>query len=213
MDQLSPRYRNDAAEGLDPAMREYLDREYFAKLDYINERNPKILVVFASGNAVGKSTLAARIADELRGLRLENDAVKRTILARYPELKMTEKLHQLTWQYTMGLYQRLDQMTTNGLVIRDGIITWYYDRILPIFERQGYKLFVIGYDLSEQKMRELIAARGDTPTTTTERLNSLIVDQQIHLKRFFAHYDASIMLNDETVFDHDQVIAALRAML
>lgn len=209
MANISKYYRNDSSDGLDDELREYLDAEFFSKLDYINEKNPKLLVVFAGGNAVGKSTLSQKINQELHGLRIENDGVKRAILKIRPELAMTEALHQLTWKYTMDVYKRLDQLTANGLVIRDGIITWYYDRILPIFLEGGYQLFIVGYDLSEQKMRELIKSRGDTATSTEERFYDLIQDQQVHLKRFYNHYKADILLNDDTVFDHDSVVAAI----
>lgn len=213
MDKLSPLYRNDAEAGIDPELRDYLDKEFFQKLANIDETNPKVLVVFAGGNAVGKSTLSAKIAEELHGICLENDGVKRAILATKPDLAMTDELHNITWRYTMDLYRRLDTVTHNGLVIRDGIITWYYDRILPIFESRGYKIFIIGYDLSEEKMRQLIAARGDTATSTMERFYQLITDQKIHLKRFFKAYNADIMLDDASVFDHDKVVQALRAVV
>ncbi len=210
MNKLSPLYRNDTDEGIDPELRDYLDGEFFQKLEHIKEVNPKVLVVFAGGNAVGKSTLSAKIAEELHGIRLENDGVKRAVLRLKPELAMTDELHNITWRYTMNLYKRLSSLTNNGLVIRDGIITWYYDRILPIFEAQGYTLFIIGYNLSEEKMRELIAARGDTPTSTAERFYQLIPDQKIHLKRFFNVYTADVMLDDASVFDHEKVLAALK---
>lgn len=213
MDKLSPLYRNDAEAGIDPELRDYLDKEFFQKLANIDETNPKVLVVFAGGNAVGKSTLSAKIAEELHGICLENDGVKRAILAIKPDLAMTDELHNITWRYTMDLYRRLDTVTHNGLVIRDGIITWYYDRILPIFESRGYKIFIIGYDLSEEKMRQFIAARGDTATSTMERFYQLITDQKIHLKRFFKEYNADIMLDDASVFDHDKVVQALRAVV
>ena len=212
-EKLSPKYRDDPSEVIDPEMRDYLDANYFAKLDNIHHHNPKLLVVFAGGNAVGKTTLSKKIESELKGLRLENDGVKRAILSKYPDLAMTDKLHNITWQYTMDLYKRLESLTTNGLVIRDGIITWYYDRILPIFRERGYEIFVVGYDLSEKKMKQLIETRGDTATSTAVRFFELLPDQQIHLKRFFANNMADVMLNDESVFDHDMVIDAIRVKL
>jgi hypothetical protein len=33
------------------------------------------------------------------------------------------------------------------------------------------------------------------------------------MKRFFEHYEADIMLDDETVFDHEAVVAAVRRKL
>lgn len=213
MNKLSPRYRSDPDTGLDADIERYLDDNYFRNLPYIDECNPKVLVVFAGGSGIGKSTLSQKIADEFYGLRLENDGIKRVLLQKYPDLTHGDELHHYTWQYSMSLYRRLKDLSPNGLVIRDGIITWYFDRILPIFERQGYQLFIVGYDVSEAKMRELIHARGDTPTTTEERLYMLIPDQQIHLKRFLAHYTPDIILNDDTVFHHDDVLQALKKKL
>lgn len=210
MNAISPLYRNDPEDGLDQKTKEYLDKHFFHQLPHVDVVNPKVLVVFAGGNAVGKSTLSERLSNELHGLRIENDGIKRTLLQERPELAHTDELHQITWQYTMDLYKRLHTMTTNGLVIRDGIITWYYDRILPIFEQQGYSVFTVGYDLSEARIRELIKNRGDTDTSTEQRFYDLIPDQKIHLKRFFEHYTADIMLTDKTVFDHDSVIVALK---
>ena len=210
MTKLSSHYREDSSDGLDPEIREYLDREYFAKLENVDVAHPKLLVVFAGGNAIGKSTLSRKIASELGGLWLENDGVKRVLLQKYPELAKVDALHHLTWKYTMDLYGRLDTVTKNGLIVRDGIITWYYDRILPIFSRGGYELFVVGYNLSEAKSQELIKQRGDTATTTVERLLKLREDQRIHLERFLTEYDADSMLDDDTVFDHDAVVAAIR---
>lgn len=213
MDKISPSYRNDSEEGLETGMRDYLDEEFFEKLPYVHDNNPKLLVVFAGGNAVGKSTLSEKMSYELHGLRLENDGVKRAILQKYPKLAMTDMLHQMTWQYTMDLYKRLEALSTNGLIIRDGVITWYFDRILPIFQERGYDLFIVGYNLSDAKTRELIKNRGDTATSTEQRFYELMEDQRIHLKRFFEHYTADIMLNDETVFDHDMVVEAVRRRL
>ncbi|HEU0266289.1 MAG TPA: AAA family ATPase [Candidatus Saccharimonadaceae bacterium] len=211
--KLSPHYRDDSVDMLDAETQDYLDREYFQKLPNLDVPHEKLLVVFAGGTGVGKSTLAARLERELQGLRIENDGVKRCLLMRRPELAGTEALHQLTWWYTMDLYRRLGTLTRNGLVIRDGIITWYYDRILPIFFEYGYRLFIIAYQLSDEKSRELIHARGDTPTVTEQHQYELLQDQQIHLQRFLSNYSADITLDDTTVFEHDRVVRALQEVL
>lgn len=211
--KISTYYREDEVEQLPEGMREYLDREFFFKLPYVEQKNPKMLVVFAGGNAVGKSTLARTISQKFKGLRIENDAVKYSILQKYPELAHDDRRHHYTWFYTMDLYRRLDDLSPNGLVIRDGTIAWYYDRILPIFLEKGYKLFVIGYDLSEQKMRELIAARGDTPTTTAARLQEILPDHFVHNARFFKDYTPDIILNDDDLFNNDLVVDALSSKL
>lgn len=154
LDKLSPHYRMDESEGIDPSLNEYLDENYFRKINNVNKTNPKLLVVFSGGNAVGKSTLSKKIGDELDGLVIENDAIKRSIIDMMPDVDRSKQIHNLTWQYTMGLYPRLDSMTENGLIVRDGIIDWYFDRILPLFP--DYELFIVAYDLTREKSIELI---------------------------------------------------------
>lgn len=212
MQPLSPHYRTDDDHGLPESLRTYLDEHYFARLPNRDMPHPKLLVVFSGGNAMGKSTLSRKIGQDLGALVLENDAVKECILAHMPHIER-QQLNTYTWQYTMDLYSRLGELTPNGFIVRDGIIDWYYDRILPIFEKAGYALFVVGFSLSEEKARELIIQRGDTPTTQVDRLLLLREDHQIHTTRFRTQYTPDILLTDETVFNHALVIDRLRAKL
>jgi cytidylate kinase len=209
---LSPNYRHDDDQGLDPDLRTYLDQAYLQQLPHLATVNPKLLVVFSGGNAMGKSTISQKISQQFGGLVIENDAIKRCLLQRYPGLERVP-LSQLTWQYTMDLYRRLPQVTPNGLVVRDGVIDWYFDRILPVFEQAGYALFIIGFDISRPKATELILRRGNTSTTQADRLQVLLDDHAIHNKRFRSLYTPDVMLDDQTIFNQDLVLDALRAKL
>ena len=211
MPKLSPAYREDNYEGLPQDVGQYLDEHFLTNLPNIGVRNPKLLVVFSGGNAVGKSSLSQKIAKELQGVILENDAIKLRIMELIPDIDR-EKLQLLTWQYTMNLYQRCGDIK-NGLIIRDGVIDWYYDRILPIFEKQGYDLFVVGYDLSRDKCIQLINSRGDKPTVSTDRLISQLDDHKIHQKRFRQAYKPDVLLGDDSIFDHDKVVGMIRARM
>ncbi len=205
--------RNISGEAIDPELRGYLDREFFQKLDNINATNPKVLVVFAGGNAVGKSTLSAKIAKELRGLRFNNDDIRRAIVRKFPELARTQRVNQLLWQYSMDMYDRLESMTSNGLIIRDAIITGSYEKILPQFEVRGYGLFVIGYDLSDEKLKQLIIDRGDTDIVTVQNMLNQLEFHKQNRQRFFGEYSADIMLDDESVFEHDEVVHTLQEII
>ena len=205
--------RNISGEAIDPELRGYLDREFFQKLDNINATNPKVLVVFAGGNAVGKSTLSAKIAKELRGLRFNNDDIRRAIVRKFPELARTQRVNQLLWQYSMDMYDRLESMTSNGLIIRDAIITGSYEKILPQFEVRGYGLFVIGYDLSDEKLKQLIIDRGDTDIVTVQNMLNQLEFHKQNRQRFFGEYSADIMLDDGSVFEHDEVVHTLQEII
>jgi len=209
MSKISPSYREDSYEGLPLDVKQYLDEHFLASLPNRQIKNPKLLVVFSGGNAVGKSALSQKIASELHGVVIENDAIKAHLLNFKPDINHDE-LQLLTWQYTMGLYARLGKEIKNGLIVRDGVIDWYYDRILPLFEEQGYELFIIGYDLSEQKNIELIQSRGDKQTVSSSRLIAQLNDHAIHQRRFRAIYQPDIILNDANIFEHDAVINILR---
>lgn len=212
MPKLSTHYRTDIPEGLPRHIKSYLDQEYLAKLPNLDVKNPKLLVVFSGGNAAGKSTLARKLGEEFQGLVLENDAIKRQLLVQQPDLTR-DQLSKTTWQYTMQLYKQLDRITPNGLVIRDGVIDWYFEQILPIFTEADYELFIIGFDISREKTIELIRQRGDTPTTSTERLVTIAEDHEIHIKRFRELYTPDVLLQERNLFDHEYVAATLRRKL
>lgn len=210
--KLSTHYRSDSEEGLDPSIQKHLDIYYLSKLQNLNSPNPKLLVVYSGGNAAGKSTLSQKISDELHGLVLENDAVRRCLLAERPELER-DTLSPLVWKYTMQLYRRLDQITSNGLIVRDGVIDWYYDQILPIFVKGGYKIFIVAFDVTREKSIELVNKRGNTPTTSADRLIAILGDHEIHMNRFRNAYKPDVILNENNLYDHDLVITAIRRKL
>ena len=215
MQHVSKNYRQDDTNTpIDPALAAYLDEHFLRPLPYIHETNPKVLVVFSGGNAVGKTTISRKLGSEFKGLIIENDAVKRCMLEFDPTINNNQDtFNRLTWQYTINLYKHLSSKTKNGLVIRDGVIDWYFDRILPIFEKAGYRLFIIGFDISEQKARELINKRGDTATADEETFYKLLDEHNIHQARFRKIYTPNIILSDDTIFNHDLVVDKLKRFL
>ena len=208
MEKLSKLYRDDSAV-ITSELRQQLDEVFLPTLHNLEVEHPQVVVVFSGGNAVGKSTLSKKIGNELQAVVLENDAIKRSILGIMPNVERIT-LQQMTWQYSMDLYRRLPDLTKNGLVVRDGLIDWYYDRILPIFENGGYRLFVIQYEVSKEASIQAIKRRGDTPTITVERLLMQLEDHEIHQRRFRSHYKADIIIDESNLFDHDRVVALLR---
>jgi predicted kinase len=209
---LSQNYRNDDVAELPADVKDYLDKHFLSGLDNLEASNPKLAVFFSGGNAVGKSHLSNAIQQKLDAIVLENDAIKECLMAGYPQLDRGGR-NARTWQYSMDLYARLGELTNNGLVVRDGVIDWYFDRILPVFQHAGYQIFVIGYDVSKEKRIQLIQQRGDKQTISTDRLVSLIEEQDQHIARFRAQYTPDVILTDDNMFDYEPVIAKLRQRL
>lgn len=189
----------------------YLQKNYFEKLPHLAVKNPKIVVIFSGGNAVGKSTLAARIRDELQALVIENDAL-RTLVLKYEPLLVhnREMLGNAMWRYTQDLYPRLPMLTENGLIVRDGVIDWSFEKILPLFEAAGYELFIVRFELSEAKRRELLRNRGGKVWISAEKLEELFPIHERNAERFLKSYTPDVILNDETIFNYDPIIQALR---
>ena len=206
--QLSPHYRNDDAEGLSPEVIDYLGEHYIPGLKNKSKANPKLHVVFSGGNAMGKSTIARKIQDEYGALVIENDEIKQHLRNKYPGIER-EDLNVMTWRYSLWLYKNLDSITKNGLVVRDGVIDWYYDRILPEFLNNGYELFVVAFDVSREKAIELITKRGSTDSINVDRQIMLLEDHAIHTKRFRNEYTPDVVLTDRSIYDHQLVIDKL----
>lgn len=212
--QTAQYFRNDPVEPPSDGVRTYLDTTYFHQLPFKDIAHPKLLIVFSGGNAVGKSALAKHIEQELQALVIENDAIKAKLLENQNfALVDRPTLGRMTWNYTMELYTRLDSLTPNGLVVRDAVIDWYYDRILPIFLTQGYELFVIRFDVSRAKSIAMVQQRGDKDWISAEKLVSLLDLHETHSKRFLSEYTPDVTLNDDTLFEYEPVIAAIRRKL
>ncbi len=197
-----------------PELTHYLDNVFFETLPNLNVKNRKLLVVFSGGNGVGKSSLAKRLRAEFQGLLLENDAVRELLVQYEPKLRDNRELMgNILWEYMQGLYAQLPNRTTNGLVIRDAVIDWSFEKILPIFEAQGYELFVVRFELSREKRREMLQRRGGKAWISVELLEGQFANHEEHARRFLAAYTPGIILRDETVFDYDSVVNAVRQRL
>lgn len=213
MNKISPAYRTDPFEPADPVLRDFLDENYLKKLPYFSHASEKrVMIAFAGGSAVGKSTLAQAIGAEFKGLVIESDGIKRVLATYEPQIPQDD-MNTITWNYTLELYGRLPDLTENGFVVRDGMVHWYYDRLFPVFERAGYKTIVIQFDISREKNEALIARRGDTPTATAARLLQLLDDHEIHIRRFLESYTPDIVIGENELFDAKPVIDKLRILI
>lgn len=205
-------YKDDGQIILPDDVRQYLDERILPELPNLHVTNPKLLVVFSGGNAMGKSTISTRLAKDLQALVLNNDRARHLLATKWPDMH-PDKVNRYMWQYMFELYQNLDSLTPNGLVVRDGVIDWYYDKIFPIFTERGYEIFIIAFDLSRQKRIELVKTRGDTAVAKVDGLLEMVDDLMTYEQRFRAVHAPDITLTDDTLFDHDRVIQAVQKRL
>lgn len=205
-------YKDDGLIHVPDNVRAYLDAHFLPNIPNVSVSHPKLLVVFSGGNAMGKSAISARLASDLQALVLENDGIRRALVAQYPKMSRDE-LNRYLWQYMQDLYANLSNLTPNGLVVRDGVIDWYHDKILPFFKKQGYTIFVIAFDLSRQKRAELIKTRGDTAVGQVNDFLKLLDDHIYYEKKFRDQHTPDLVLDDTNLFDHDAVVSAVQKVL
>lgn len=205
-------YKDDGHINIPNDVRNYLDEHVLSGVPNLQNPNPKLLVVFSGGNAMGKTTISTRLAKDLRALVLNNDRTRHLIATKWPDMPHDE-VNRYMWQYMLELYQNLDSLTPNGLVVRDGVIDWYYDKLFPIFSERGYKIFIIAFDLSRQKRIDLVKQRGDTHVANVDSLLEMVDDLIVYERRFRAVHAPDITLTDANLFDHDRVVRAVQERL
>lgn len=205
-------YKDDGQIHIPADMRQYLDEHFIPQLHNLSASNPKLLVVFSGGNAMGKSTISARLAQDLQAIVLSNDDLRHMIEQQWPNTPRVET-NRYMWQYMFELYGRLNTITPNGLVVRDGVIDWYHDKILPLFEQQGYEIFIIAFDVPRAKRVELIEARGDTEVAKVSGLLAMIDDHLVYEKKFRSLYTPDVTLTSDNLFDHNYVVQAVQNRL
>lgn len=210
--QHSKHYRDDGKISIPDHVQRYLDEHFLGKLENMDVPHPKLMVVFSGGNAMGKSSISARIAKDLQGIVLSNDVVRHMLHQYQPDMPGDE-VNRYMWQYMLDLYERLDTLTPNGLVVRDGVIDWYYDKLFPIFEARGYQRFIIGFDIPRAMRAELVKKRGDTNVAKVDDLLEMLDDLIRYEKDFRKIHKPDYMLTASNLFDHDKVLTAIQKRL
>lgn len=197
-----------------PTVAAYLDRVIFNELPFREQHNPKVVVLFSGGNGVGKSTLARYLQHEFKALVIENDAIRTVLLDYEPGLiNDRERLGNVMWNYTTDLYPSLASRTPNGLVVRDAVVDWSFEKIIPMFQQAGYELFIVRFELSREKRIELLQARGGKQWISLENFIEMMDLHDMHAARFLSQYTPDVVLTDETVFQYQNVAKALTKKL
>jgi len=173
-----------------------------------------VVVLFSGGNGVGKSTLARYLQQEFKALVIENDAIRTALLDYEPELiNDRECLGNVMWNYTTDLYPSLASRTPNCLVVRDAVVDWSFEKIIPMFQKAGYKLFIVRFELSREKRIELLKARGGKQWISLENFIEMMDLHDMHEARFLSQYTPGVVLTDETVFQYQNVAKVLTKKL
>lgn len=137
-----------------------IDAQYIPTLHYLDVVHPRLMVMFSGPPSSGKSTVARTIAEEFRGIRLENDAV-RTLLPKIHPGKGMDERGTLVYQYRDHIMNALVSQTQNGLWIIDSSIDRSYDTLNDFTIRHGFTRFIVAMNIPEDIHHRWIIQGGD----------------------------------------------------
>lgn len=134
-------------------------------LSYLDESNPKIIVLFSGTPGMGKTEIAKKLEEQLHGIRISSDEV------RYIMKKDKIKDEKLLNDYLLWSLKRLSKDTPNHLFIMDRSIDRTYDHYVNFAKNFGYELFLVRINVDKNVVEERIKQRGANVNTLLYRLN------------------------------------------
>jgi len=132
---------------------------HIKKLNNLDQKNPKIMILFSGTAGSGKSFIAKRIEEKFKGIRINNDDIRdifRDHIAPNYDLSQVD-LQKLLIDYSKFLYKNISKI--NGFLILDSSMDRGFDMVEKTAETNKYKIFLIRLDLSEEILIKQIKQR------------------------------------------------------
>lgn len=148
-------------------------KEHKKYLKYLNHKNKKLIVTFSGTFGSGKSTIAKQIEEYFKGIRINNDDIRK-IIDSVTDSQDSEQKQQMLIEYNKRLFGYGSQ-ESNGMVILDASIDREYELVQKLAEKYGYKIFIIRMDLEKETIINRIKKRG--------------IDVENFLKKFAINYE------------------------
>lgn len=159
------------------------------------------VIMFCGIPGSGKTTLAQRLARDLKAQYIQNDAARE--LARQNGIK-NFKPHEVTRALTHTVFTE----DNNKLIVLDATIDWSWRHIIPFYKEYGAEPIVIRIEIDPDEALARIHKRGRADTATLTEIFDSRVANFVAAKK---DLPADIELTE--YYDYEQVLAKVREKL
>jgi len=141
-----------------------INKEFLPNLKNVNYPNKKFLIGFSGIPSSGKTSIAKKLEERYKGVRIRSDDVRK-IIAKEDFLKTPEENEELLEGYIFGLIENCP--FKNGLLILDNSLDRKYKRFFDLCKSKKLEFFIIRLDFSGEEAinriinREKVENMGD----------------------------------------------------
>jgi adenylate kinase family enzyme len=181
-----------------------LTQNYFNARPNREVPHGNVAVLFLASSGAGKSTIRAKIVDELQATYVCNDEVRALLTAINQPFYFIKPIVDSVWQ-------RLESESANHFVVFDSNLSSYYmheDSYFHTVLNHGFKVYVIALDIPENELVRRIKGRD---RADRDELLTQLPDQLVAQHKAMAelHPNFTITVDSEI----DELIADLRAFV
>lgn len=131
-----------------------LFQEHIRSLQYLDEENPRCLILFSGAPGMGKSTVALHLEGELHALRISSDEIRTLLQQNDLPIKLIN-------EYLRFSLAELQKISSNRTIILDTSVDRTYDEYTAFAQKNDYGTFLIRMQLSRQDAEERIRNRDE----------------------------------------------------
>lgn len=157
---------------------EKIFQKHLSRLKHLNVPHKKLVICFSGIPSSGKTTLAEKIEERYRGIRITNDEIReiiREVMEKHKIERNEERNQEILHDYLAYLLKVYDEK--NKLIILDSGIERSYQKIFSLLQEKAYSCFVILLDIPLEIVKERLMKREERkPEKNFERLKRWIVD-------------------------------------
>lgn len=136
------------------SFREEIFEEQMKYLKYLDESNPRVLILFSGTPGMGKTTLAKRLEDYFHGVRINLDLLRK-MMSEHGFRYEDPLLQYLRWSMLKLLAE-----TSNHLIILDSSVDRKYEICQTLAKEHGFEIYLIRLEVEREEVEKRIVSRG-----------------------------------------------------
>ncbi len=157
---------------------EEIYQKHLSQLKYLDVHHKKLVICFSGIPSSGKTTLAKKIEEKYRGVRITNDEVReiiREVMEKHKIERNEERNQEILHDYLAYFLRSYEEK--NKLIILDSGIERSYKEKFSLLQERGYALFVILLEIPLRIIHERLKEREERkPEKNFERLKKWMID-------------------------------------